>query len=118
MFGSEIIHIRLVLIRKSRFTTAESEIDLQIFSQKLLGKELVVTTFMTVGRGEGDILMIIFPVNLVAMQLHFIDEIYLAAGVVGYVICLSAKQLLPLRHRLEGGFCFGFRETVLAAEVV
>ena len=43
VFGLKIVYIRLVLIRQPRFTTAEEIVDLQILSQKLLGKELVVT---------------------------------------------------------------------------
>ena len=35
----------------------EEIVDLQIFSEKLLGKELIVTAFVTVRRGEGDILI-------------------------------------------------------------
>ena len=118
VFGLKIVDVCLVLIRKSRFTTAESEVYLQILSQKLLGKELIVTAFMTVRRGEGDILMVVLPVNLVAVHLHFIDKIFLAAGVVGNVICLATKHLLPLWHGLEGGFRFGFGEPVLPTELV
>ena len=65
VFRAKIVYIRLVLIRQPRFTTAEEIVDLQILSQKLFGKELIVTAFMTVGRGEGDILMVVLPVNLV-----------------------------------------------------
>ena len=88
VFRAKIVYIRLVLIRKYRFTTAESEINLQIFSQKLLGKELIVMALMTVGSGEGDILMPLLPVHLVAVHLHFKDKIFLGASAAGNGICL------------------------------
>ena len=83
MFGLKIIHVRLVLIRKPRFTTAEEIVDLQILSQKLFGKELVVTAFMTIRRGKGDLLMPLLPVHLVAVHLHFKDEFFLGASAAG-----------------------------------
>ena len=87
VFRAKIVYIRLVLIRQPRFTTAEEIVDLQILSQKLLGKELVVTAFMTVRRGKGDILMPLLPVHLVAVHLHFKDKIFLGSRAAGNGIC-------------------------------
>ena len=45
------------------------------------------TVFMTVGRGKGDILMSLLPVHLVAVHLHFKDEVFLTASAAGNGIC-------------------------------
>ena len=51
VFRTKIVYIRFVLIRQPRFATAEEIVDLQILSQMLLGKCLVVPSFMTVWLG-------------------------------------------------------------------
>ena len=118
MFGLGVVHIGLVPVSKSRFTATESEVYLQILSQELLCKELIVTAFMAVGSGEGDILMLVLPVNLVAMHLHFPDEFFLGTCAVGNGKRLSDQHILPLVVQLSGGFHLGNRESILLTELV
>ncbi|CDE05404.1 unknown [Anaerotruncus sp. CAG:390] len=89
VFRMQAVFKLLILHSKSRLTSAEEKINLQIFSQKLLGKELVVTAFMTVRCGEGYILVSLLPVHLVAVHLHLVDKIFFAGGAAGNEICLT-----------------------------
>ena len=107
-----------ILIIKFAVNTAERKIHFKVVFKQSLVEQTFIAANVIVGRGEGDIFILILPLDLVAVFTHTRNKFFLGIGIAYRKQSISAQHLFPLRPFAIAAFFFGNAKTVFPTELI